>query len=584
MPDRLARSVAERPSDPASDLRMVIDNLPAMVAYWDRDGINRLGNRAYVEWFGTEPEAMWGMHISELLGDAVYALNRSHIDGALAGEPQHFTRELIDAAGRRRTTQADYLPDMAGGEVQGFLALITDISDRIETERELERRADVFRALARDTPNGFVFLFDRDLRYTLADGSALGTFGHRSAELEGRTIFESLAPRLAAELEPRYRAALAGEATTWEQRHGRLTFTLTAGPVRDRQGEIFAGVVSGTDVSALRHSEAMNQALGDIATAVARHAAPAAIFAQVAESVRDLFAVDTALIARFEAPSAAVVLAAAPRLPAHVPSTLTFAPGDEGHSALAAVQRTARSSLVSFEGTERTLPAQLRAAGLVAAGGAPIRVRDRLWGALVIGCAEPGVLDQATLDQLTAFAELVELAVGNAEAWNALARDARTDALTGLANHRTFQERLREEVSHAGRHGGPLSLVLFDIDHFKVVNDTYGHQAGDLVLAAIAARLSPLHRGRELLARTGGEEFALILPGSDGVAAHAAADRLRTAVADAPLDAEIGTITISAGICELAQAGDAARLFDLADQALYAAKHLGRNRACRHDG
>jgi diguanylate cyclase (GGDEF)-like protein/PAS domain S-box-containing protein len=575
-----ARNDHLRARAPAAELQAIVDQLPAMVAYWNVDLRNRQANRAYIEWFGIAPEDMYDMHISELLGPEVFTKNLPYIEGALDGRPQLFNRTLIDAAGRERVTQASYIPDVVDGEVRGFVVLVTDISSRVEVERELERRAELYRALARDTPNGFVLVFDRDLRFLVADGSALTAFGYTRRDLEGRTIFEAAPARLAAELERRYAAALAGETVTWERRRGPRTFSLTVGPLRDRGGEVFAGMVSGTDVTVLRQSEAMNMALGQIATAVARQASPAAVFAQVAESVRDLFDVEAALIARFDAMGAVSVLASAPRHPPDVPTQLAFVDGDERHSALAAVQRTARAALVRYADADLELPAQLRAAGFATGAGAPVRVRDRLWGALVIGASDTDRLDGGVLDQLSSFAELVALAVGNAEAWDALARDARTDALTGLANHRTFQERLRQEIAHAGRHGHPLSLVLFDIDHFKSVNDTHGHQTGDAVLAELARRLKPLVRGRELLARTGGEEFGWILPDTEAAAAVQAAERLRATVGRAPF-AVAGTVTVSAGVAVPGPEGDATALLAAADRALYEAKRQGRNRTCR---
>lgn len=130
-------------------LRAAIDTVPAMIGYWDRDLRNVLANAAYLEWFGRTPEQIAGMHIREVLGEELYALNDPFMQAALAGTVQHFDRTIVDATGATRYTQASYLPDVAaGGEVAGFFVLVTDVTARTEAEmalvplrEELERRA-----------------------------------------------------------------------------------------------------------------------------------------------------------------------------------------------------------------------------------------------------------------------------------------------------------------------------------------------------------------------------------------------------------------------------------------------------------
>ena len=161
-----------------------------------------------------------------------------------------------------------------------------------------------------------------------------------------------------------------------------------------------------------------------------------------------------------------------------------------------------------------------------------------------------------------------------------LQRLATRDPLTGLLNQRVFRERLKDEIARASRHGRPLSIAILDLDHFKDVNDRYGHPVGDDVLRAAAERLQALTRDGEHLARIGGEEFAWILPDADGDDAYTAAERARHAISLTPFPTA-GRIALSAGICELADAGDG-DLYEHADQALYAAKDQGRNRTVRY--
>ncbi|SFH66436.1 PAS domain S-box-containing protein [Nocardioides psychrotolerans] len=119
-------------------MRALVDHLPALVAYWDRDGRNVLANHAYVEWFGLTPEQLRGRHISEVLGERVYTLNLPHISAALAGERQDFERTLVDSFGRTRHTQASYVPEAVDGEVLGFFVQITDVTAKVEAERDLD--------------------------------------------------------------------------------------------------------------------------------------------------------------------------------------------------------------------------------------------------------------------------------------------------------------------------------------------------------------------------------------------------------------------------------------------------------------
>jgi diguanylate cyclase (GGDEF)-like protein len=152
---------------------------------------------------------------------------------------------------------------------------------------------------------------------------------------------------------------------------------------------------------------------------------------------------------------------------------------------------------------------------------------------------------------------------------------ATTDSLTGVFNRRKFNEIVTAEIERARRYGTPLSFLILDIDFFKRVNDTLGHEAGDQVLVALAGLLRAALRAVDSLARWGGEEFVVLLPEIESAGAARLAGRLRDAVHEAGL---AGGVTVSFGVAQWRPDETADELFARADKALYRAKDLGRDR------
>jgi diguanylate cyclase (GGDEF) domain len=159
----------------------------------------------------------------------------------------------------------------------------------------------------------------------------------------------------------------------------------------------------------------------------------------------------------------------------------------------------------------------------------------------------------------------------------ALERQALTDSLTGIHNREKFDETLAQEVERARRYGTPLSLIMFDIDHFKQVNDVHGHQVGDMVLINLAQAVSAHIRENDIFARWGGEEFMILAPGIPKDSAAQLAEKLRDMVAktDFPVSRRI---TISLGVAQFQDEDTPRSLAKRVDDALYKAKHGGRNR------
>lgn len=193
----------------------------------------------------------------------------------------------------------------------------------------------------------------------------------------------------------------------------------------------------------------------------------------------------------------------------------------------------------------------------------------------------PGAIPEADEGILMKVASQVAIAIQKSTLYEL----AITDGLTRLFIHRYFQARLETEIQRAKRYGSKVSLIMFDVDHFKRFNDTHGHQAGDMVLRKVAAIVrAELREGLDIPARYGGEEFAVIMPELDLDRAFSVAERLRRAVEGAEIEfsGKKLKVTISLGCSEYPQsASDRESLIKKSDQALYASKETGRNRATK---
>ncbi len=206
---------------------------------------------------------------------------------------------------------------------------------------------------------------------------------------------------------------------------------------------------------------------------------------------------------------------------------------------------------------------------------------ERAIGALVCGHREVAALRAIEARNAKNLGVIAAGALETAWAVEDARRNARTDALTGIANRRGFDERFAQVVQETDRYGGTAALILIDLDHFKRVNDTYGHEAGDAVLVAVADAIADGRRTVDLAARLGGEELAVLLPQTDASGAREVAERLRMRIEGLRVSTGAGEVRITAsfGVGEYsARAGDSNEVFDRADQALYAAKRGGRNR------
>jgi diguanylate cyclase (GGDEF)-like protein len=213
--------------------------------------------------------------------------------------------------------------------------------------------------------------------------------------------------------------------------------------------------------------------------------------------------------------------------------------------------------------------------------GAPIKRKEKLLGFLNLDAATPNFFKNKHLSRIQALADQAAIAIENAQLYKEMEKLAITDSLTGLYNRRFFFAFAENEIERTKRYNKNLSIIMVDVDHFKDVNDRFGHQIGDQVLKEISDICLSILRKVDVMCRYGGEEFVVLLPETEESDAAHAAERMCTAISTSRLKTEKGnvSVTVSIGVTELDKShGSLEKLLATADKALYTAKEAGRNR------
>jgi diguanylate cyclase (GGDEF)-like protein len=251
-------------------------------------------------------------------------------------------------------------------------------------------------------------------------------------------------------------------------------------------------------------------------------------------------------------------------------------PLDQARSAVTIAERVALETGDSGDGADQRWHAISVPMGALESGG-------RVHGLITV-VRDDEAFSEADRELLRSLASQATLALENVDLHVQVSRQAITDDLTGLANHGRFQELLGGEVEQVRRYHYPLGLIMLDIDNFKLINDTYGHQQGDLVLKRVARVLADTSREVDHPARYGGEELAVILPHTDLDGAYAIAERIRMAIESLRVpridNQGMLRITASLGVATSID-GEKDTLIAEADAALYEAKRQGKNRTVR---
>jgi len=348
----------------------------------------------------------------------------------------------------------------------------------------------------------------------------------------------------------------------------------------------YSDSVSRTTVDGSSEAWALRDAaLSEIAHLLVEQRSPERVIEAIAEALRPLVPYDTITVYRADNPLR--LLRPVLIRDTYAPQILALGELPFGAGITGAAAETRMPQLLNDAGADpRSLhipdTADEEKEALIAL---PLLVTDQLKGVLCLyRLGEGNHFSREEFKLAIRFAELAALAIENADIRERLETEVITDHLTGLYNHRYFHERLAEETRRASRQHSTLGLLVFDIDDFKRVNDVHGHLIGDDVLRGIAAVSRKVIRTEEAVCRIGGEEFAIVLPGSNGADAAIVGDRLRRAVADGTF--VLGEhVTVSVGVAEAPRDASSPRdLVACADLALLNAKALGKDRVIVYPG
>ncbi len=265
----------------------------------------------------------------------------------------------------------------------------------------------------------------------------------------------------------------------------------------------------------------------------------------------------------------------AEHLEAVLPGTHVDVMADPTDDRLAACDAYRSGAAVARDGSAGASPCATCAASGPRSLCAPLRIGGATLGAVVVGATRGGALDGGAVRQAAGQAAPV---LANLRTLATAEAHATTDVLTGLPNRRSVEDTLRTMAGQAERTARPLAAVVLDVDHFKDVNDRWGHEQGDAVLAALARVLRATVRASDFVGRSGGEEFVLLLPSTDRAGAQVVAENVRCAIAREPFAELDRRVTASLGIAVLPDdCDDGARLLACADRAMYEAKARGRD-------
>jgi diguanylate cyclase (GGDEF)-like protein/PAS domain S-box-containing protein len=530
-------------------LRDITDNMPALVGYIDPSHQYRFANDKFREWLGHEPVSVVGRHVAEVLGENAYAAMKGNLDKALAGERVQWAR-THRRDGVERHLLVEYIPDIVpNGAVRGCYALAVDITERRAAELEIARSEQRMADLTNAIP-AMVGYFDMHETCLFANDAGLRSLGVDRADIPGIGMRAALGETVYAQHEPYVREALQGRRARLE---GKVAFAgreahFQAHLIPDRSdGGTQRGFYLMTfDITALKEAEGRRAKLESQLRAITDNLPVAITYLDAEQRYRFVNRTGLEWLCR---PASEVI-------------------GQRIGDLLRPIAYERRR-----ENIERGLTGQRVTFEAESITGDVTRILHYAY--------IPDIESDGRVAGLYGLATDVS-ALKNVE--KQLSLLVRSDVLTGVANRYNFNEAFPLALSRARRAMSGLALMYLDIDHFKRINDTLGHAAGDEVLKAFARRLLDSVRTTDTVARLGGDEFVIILEGVGSADEPRIVARKIVANVTSPLTVEgrALTLTTSIGIAfrreiVACDAATAEAMIGRADAALYAAKKAGRN-------
>lgn len=567
-------------------IKHVTDAMPGMVGYWDRDLRCQFANKIYLEWFGKPPEVIIGDTAMSLFGATLFEKNAPLMREALKGNPQHFERTLTKADGSLGYTWAQYIPDVReSGEVVGFFVLVTDVTPLKLAELRL-RDSEAFVRGVLDSLTEHVAVIDANGVITTVNAS-----WQRFAQENGAAEMAMVSTganylEICASAEPMPNGEEAAQVLTGIRNvlDGSLPeFALEYpchSPAEQRWFVLRGLPLRGANPGAVLIHQ--NVTIQHKAQALLR--ASEEHFRMLAENMAEIvWKADNQM--RFTYINGADRLIRGFERDEVIGTAIADALTQHGRTILAELVRQRRA--VESSGRK----------GVVLSYEIPMR--HKLGGEVWIELSTMPTYDtQGTIEsfqgmgrdisdrkrresyELESHQQLESQLHEVEEEKSKWQEQAVRDPLTAVFNRRYLDETLPRELSRAQREGYPVAVVMLDLDHFKNVNDQYGHAGGDEVLRALGSLLKRSARASDIVCRYGGEEFVVVMPKmSLQLAAQRVDDWRKDLEASHTHYGDFSIrVTLSAGIAGFPDNGDTAEiLMSRADEMLYRSKREGRN-------
>ena len=483
-----------------------------------------------------------------------------------------------------------------GGQVINYVCVFTDMTeqkrardDLKESHQRLEQQSSLTEMIL-DTLPVMVFVKDEDGRYLVMNEAAAAFVGHDKHEVVGRSDFELYPADVASRLRQDDIKALAAKKVTGrEEKH--LTPKGERYLLSYKRGVDLGGrrllIGSSTDISERKQAEQLLAAERQVLELIASDASLQVVLDALCNRVESLISDCFAAVLLLQPDNGHLVLGSAPSLRRTCRDVGQNCPENPAVCACAAAIRTGKQIIAEhIDDSEQWQDCRdfASALGLKTAWSTPIVSPGKeVLGTLSLYFRQGRCPNRFDKDVIEHACRQAAIAIDRNRAMDSLHRLATVDTLTGLNNRSRFLDQGEAEITRARRLGRSVAVLMLDVDHFKRINDTHGHGAGDVALKIVAAIIARELRAIDICGRLGGEEFAVMLPETDGQGAMQAAERLRQAVAQEKVRVAEGVelgITVSIGATILApQDANIDHLLARADGALYEAKRSGRNLA-----